>query len=145
MFCGQPSLAWADAHSVHCKAAPTPEMHTHGIDNIHCYLHHAVTSMRSVLFYKLYTCCCSAAKPARLLCPWDPPGKNTGVGCHFLLQGIFLEQGLNTEPHISCIGRQILYHQGSPYFTLTTHLIFTTTPHGRCCYNVHFTYEETET
>ena len=24
--------------------------------------------------------------PTRLLCPWDPPGKNTGVGCHFLLQ-----------------------------------------------------------
>ena len=24
--------------------------------------------------------------PARLLCPWDSPGKNTGVGCHFLLQ-----------------------------------------------------------
>ena len=29
-------------------------------------------------------------KPARLLCPWDSPGKNTGVGCHSLLQGIFL-------------------------------------------------------
>ena len=28
--------------------------------------------------------------PARLLCPWDFPGKNAGVGCHFLLQGIFL-------------------------------------------------------
>ena len=30
-------------------------------------------------------------QPARLLCP----GKNTGVGCHFSLQGIFLPQGLN--------------------------------------------------
>ena len=30
-----------------------------------------------------------------LLCPWDFPGKNTGVGCHFLLQGIFLTQGSN--------------------------------------------------
>ena len=30
-----------------------------------------------------------------LLCPWDSPGKNTGVGCHFLLQGIFLTQGLS--------------------------------------------------
>ena len=28
-------------------------------------------------------------QPARLLCPWDSPGKNTGVGCHALLQGIF--------------------------------------------------------
>ena len=26
---------------------------------------------------------------ALLFCPWDFPGKNTGVGCHFLLQGIF--------------------------------------------------------
>ena len=36
--------------------------------------------------------------PARLLCPWDSPGKNTGVGCHFLLQEIFLTQELN--PHL---------------------------------------------
>ena len=25
-------------------------------------------------------------QPTRLLCPWDSPGKNIGVGCHFLLQ-----------------------------------------------------------
>ena len=31
----------------------------------------------------------------RLLCPWDSPGQNTGVGCHALLQGIFPMQGLN--------------------------------------------------
>ena len=30
-----------------------------------------------------------------LLCPWDSPGKNTRVGCHALLQGIFLSQGSN--------------------------------------------------
>ena len=29
-------------------------------------------------------------QPARLFCPWDSPGKNTGVGCHALLQGVFL-------------------------------------------------------
>ena len=43
-------------------------------------------------------------QPTRLLCPWNFPGKNTAVGCHFLLQGIFLTQGLN--PHLlqaSCI------------------------------------------
>ena len=39
--------------------------------------------------------------PARLLCPWDPPGKNTGEGCHFLLQGIFLSQGSN--PGLLCL------------------------------------------
>ena len=33
--------------------------------------------------------------PIRLLCPWNSPGKNTGVGCHALLQGIFPTQGSN--------------------------------------------------
>ena len=33
--------------------------------------------------------------PARLLCLWDSPGKNTGVCCHALLQGIFPNQGTN--------------------------------------------------
>ena len=33
--------------------------------------------------------------PTRLLCPWDSPGKNTGVGGHALLQGIFPNQGSN--------------------------------------------------
>ena len=37
-------------------------------------------------------------QPARLLCPWDFPSKNTRVGCHALLQGIFPTQGLN--PHL---------------------------------------------
>ena len=39
--------------------------------------------------------------PFRLLCPWDSPGKNTAVGCHFLLQGIFPTQGSN--PHCLCL------------------------------------------
>ena len=33
-------------------------------------------------------------QPARLLCSWNSPGKNTRMGCHFLLQGIFPTQGL---------------------------------------------------
>ena len=33
--------------------------------------------------------------PTRLLCPWDSSGKNPGVPCHFLLQGIFPTQGSN--------------------------------------------------
>ena len=53
-------------------------------------------------------------QPARLLCPGDFPGKNSGMGCHFLLQRIFPTQGLN--PGLpNC--KQILYHlshQGSP-------------------------------
>ena len=46
-------------------------------------------------------------QPARLLCPCDSPGKNTGVGCHSLLQGIFPTQGWNPGL-LHC--RQILYH-----------------------------------
>ena len=45
-------------------------------------------------------------QPSRL-CSWDSPGKNTGVGCHSLLQGIFPAQG----SHVSRLhSRQILYH-----------------------------------
>ena len=55
-------------------------------------------------------------QPARLLCPWEPPGKNTRVGCHALLQGIFPTQGLNPGL-LHC--RLILYrlsYKGSPFF-----------------------------
>ena len=44
-------------------------------------------------------------QPTRLLCSWDFPGKDTEVGCHFLLQGIFSTQGSNPG-HLYC--RQIL-------------------------------------
>ena len=44
--------------------------------------------------------------PARPLRPWNFPGKNTGVGCHFLLQGIFPTQGSNLG---LLRGRWILY------------------------------------
>ena len=46
-------------------------------------------------------------QPARLLCPCHSPGKNTGVGCHALLQGVFPTQGSNPGL-LDC--RQILYH-----------------------------------
>ena len=41
------------------------------------------------------TLCNSGLKPGRLLCPWDSPDKNTGVGFHAFLQGIVLTQGSN--------------------------------------------------
>ena len=65
----------------------------------------------SVVSNSLQSMDCS---PVRLLCPWDPPGKNTGVGHHSLLQGIFPTQGSNLG--FPCC-RQILYHlshQGKP-------------------------------
>ena len=45
--------------------------------------------------------------PARLLCPWAFPDKNTGMGCHFLLQGDLPSSGI--EPASPESGRQILY------------------------------------
>ena len=61
-------------------------------------------------------------QPARLLCPWDSPGKNTGVGCHFLLQGIFPTQESNWGL-LHC--RQILYqlsYEEALYKNLSNHV-----------------------
>ena len=54
-----------------------------------------------------------------LLCPWDFPGKNTGVGSHFLLQGIFPTQGLNPCLLHWQADSLPLSHQGSPYKKVT--------------------------
>ena len=64
--------------------------------------------------------------PARLLCSWDFPGKNTGAGCHFLLQGIFPTLGSN--PGLwHC--RQILYHLSQ---------ILVASHNGKRANNTHF-------
>ena len=47
----------------------------------------------------------------QFLCPWDSPGQNIGVGCHAVLQGIFLTQGSNSVL-LHC--RLTLYHSGKP-------------------------------
>ena len=60
---------------------------------------------RSVVSYSLRP---HGLWPARLLCPWDSPDKNTGVDCHSLLQRIFLTQRSNLGL-LHC--RQILYLQ----------------------------------
>ena len=52
----------------------------------------------------------SGLQPARLLCPWDSPGKNTGVGCHALLQGIFKSVG--TDGGVNNVPRTIGYLVG---------------------------------
>ena len=71
-------------------------------------------------------CCCQVMSdslephelyPARLLSSWDFPGKNTGVGCHFLLQEIFLTQGSNLGL-LHC--RQILYHLSHQGISINT-------------------------
>ena len=61
-----------------------------------CFNSWEVWLQTRILFYSC--CCCKVTsvvsnsvrphrwQPTRLLCPWYSPGKNTGVGCHFLLQ-----------------------------------------------------------
>ena len=53
-------------------------------------------------------------QPTRLLCPWDSPGKNAGVGCHFLLKGIFPIQGSNRLLLLWQADFLLLSHQERP-------------------------------
>ena len=50
-------------------------------------------------------------QPARLLSPQDSPSKNTGEGCHALLQGSFPPQGSTSVSYVFCIDSQVLYRQ----------------------------------
>ena len=82
---------------------------TSKITHTHTHTH---THIHSQLNCQLYTCACvlshfshvrlcdpmDCSLPTRLLCPWNSPGKNAGVGSHALLQGIFPTQGSN--PHL---------------------------------------------
>ena len=77
-------------------------------------------------------------QPARLLCPCNSPGKNTGVGSHFLLQGIFMIQGLNRSLLHS---RQSLYHlshQGSPFSVMLECFSSTSFPNSVSSYFIYF-------
>ena len=55
---------------------------------------------------------------SRFLCPWDFPGKNTGLGCNVPLQEIFLTQGLNLHLLHWQVDSLPLSHQGSPYLLI---------------------------
>ena len=84
------------------------------------------THSNPLIFEALLLSCCSVAKscptlcnpmdcsPIRLLCPWDFPVKNTGVGFYFLLQGIFPTQGWNSHMLHWQADSLPLSHQGSP-------------------------------
>ena len=74
---------------------------------------HSVYEQGTCMHAASFQSCPTVCDPmdARLLWPWDSPGKSTGVGCRALLQGIFPTQGSNQVSWVSCIGRWILYHQ----------------------------------
>ena len=58
-------------------------------------------------------------QPARLLCPQDFPGKDTEVGCHFLLQGVFPAQELNLHLLPWQVDSLPVSCQGSPMTSFT--------------------------
>ena len=58
---------------------------------------HVCMLSRLIVSYSLQPC---GQRYTRFLCPWDSSGKNTEVGCHSLLQGIFLTQDRTL---VSCI------------------------------------------
>ena len=92
-----------------------------GIVDLQCYINFRCTAQIIFIYYICNICACSVTsnslqpyelQPNRLFCPWDFPGKNSGVGGHLLLQRILLTQGLNS--HVQHC-RRILYllsHQG---------------------------------
>ena len=67
------------------------------------------------------------ANPARFLCPWNSPGQNTGVGCHFLLQGIFPTQWSNPYPLSPAWQADFwpVSHRGRPCVAVCLHEIAT--------------------
>ena len=67
-------------------------------------------------------------QPARILCPWKSPGKNSGMGCHSLLHGIFSTQGLNLG---LLHHRQILCHLSHQRNPILTQEKLKTTPRSR--------------
>ena len=60
------------------------------VKQIHIHKEHRIRDMLLLLllshFGCVQLCVTHRRQPTSLLCPWDSPGKNTGVGCHFLLQ-----------------------------------------------------------
>ena len=83
---------------------PNPETEPVSLSLLHWQVHSSLLSqLESPPHTKsLFSCSVTSdclqphgLRPARLDCPWDFPGKNIGMGCHSLLQGIFPTQGWN--------------------------------------------------
>ena len=84
---------WEDAT---CCGATKPECNNYALEA--CTLDPVLRNKRKVKVLVTHSCPTLWTRwtvAPRLLCPWNSPGKNTGVGCHSLLQGSFPIQGLN--------------------------------------------------
>ena len=69
---------------------------------------------------------------ARLLCPWDFPGKESGVGCHFLLQGIFQDQ--TTSPALQADSVSLIHQQSPSYLIIVSKFGSRFSDRGESCF-----------
>ena len=130
------SLVLAMPTTVYWLRTRTPESDFLGLDSVvlptSCV--HAQSLRRLVwLFVTPWTVGC------RALCPWDFPGTNTRVGCHFLLQRIFPTQGSN-PCLLHLLHRWVdslpLRHLGSPTScVILGNLLKPSVPHFPCLQN----------
>ena len=121
--CLVPGISWCLAWYIHLLELQYLAGHQEVL-TLECK---GIVYLRRPLFLCILCCCCLVAQlssnllwlhglwPTRLLCPWNFPGKNTRMGCHFLLQGIFLTQGLNLYLLHWPVESLPLSHQGSLY------------------------------
>ena len=108
------------------------------------HFYHQTLCVRSVTSYSL--------QPARLLCPWNFPGKYTGVGCHVLCLGIFPTQGPNLRlfdllhwqaPPVKPIRPYLLtnwYRLFKWYSTILT-WIFMTTSEAELSFHIYWSFQ----
>ena len=124
------SLPWRDICTSICIAALLTiaqiwkQIKCSSIKKIVCVCVYMRSGKMKVLVDQLcptYSCHSMDCRPP-VSCLWNSPGKNTGVGCHSLLQRIFLTQVSNLGL-LHC--RQILYelsHQGNIYIYLIIYI-----------------------
>ena len=91
------SLVFIEVELIYKVMLVSGVQQSYAISYIYIYIHKYI--LFHIIFVMIYCCCCCKVtsvvsdsvqpqrwQPTRLPRPWDTPGKNTGVGCHFLLQ-----------------------------------------------------------
>ena len=125
--CSQQSMQMAQWRFTFYLCSLFPSQKLPPLQCPHCLKHHQCTVLEEPDGLGCqFLCCCLVAtsypallwryglKPARLLCPWNSPGKNTRVDCHFLLQGNLPNSEMEpTSPSLQADSLPLI-HQGSP-------------------------------
>ena len=103
------SLFWISFHLGYHRA----------LSRVPCTIQQVLISyLFHLLLFLLFSCqvVSESLQPSMLCCPWDFPGRDTGVSCRFFLQGLFLTWGLNLYLLHWQMDSFTLSHQGSHLF-----------------------------